>query len=70
LEQAGLVVSPKRGRFPITDVGRKLLLEKPPKIDIGFLERFESFRAFRNIAKKPDAQSHSDAPTGDVVGAN
>jgi restriction system protein len=47
LLHAGLVASPKRGFVVITDVGREILRESPPKIDRKFLERFETFRAFR-----------------------
>jgi restriction system protein len=47
LLHAGLVASPKRGFIAITDLGREILREKPPKINYKFLERFESFREFR-----------------------
>ncbi len=49
LQQAGLVESPRRGHFRITERGRQVLKESPKRIDIGFLERFEEFRAFRSI---------------------
>lgn len=48
LEQAGLVDSPKRGVFLITDRGRELLKEKPQEIDIALLDRYEEFRQFRS----------------------
>lgn len=47
LEQAGLLTSPRRGHFQITDRGRAVAAEPPTRIDIGFLEQFEEFRAFR-----------------------
>lgn len=54
LEQAGLVSSPKRGQFVITDGGQELLLEKPTRITIGLLDRYEKFQEFRSSSKKPD----------------
>src|SRR5262245_45985136 len=43
LDYAGLVRSPRRGHFQITDRGRTVLQEAPARIDIAFLERFEDF---------------------------
>jgi restriction system protein len=48
LKQAGLVESPRRGSFVITDDGRAVLLEAPPKININYLKKFEKFRTFQN----------------------
>jgi len=52
LEQAGLVHSPKRGRFVITPTGQALLAEQPDKINIALLDRYEKFRVFRNASRK------------------
>ena len=41
--QAGLVARPKRGFNEITDEGKKLLAEKPPRIDTKLLARYPSF---------------------------
>ena len=51
LEQAGLLVSPKRGRFQITPEGKVFLETSPTKITIASLDQFEKFRAFRASAK-------------------
>lgn len=59
LEQAGLVSSPQRGHFLITDRGRSLLVEKPARIDISLLERYSEFQEFRNASRK---NSSSNAP--------
>lgn len=48
LKQAGLIRSPKRGIFHITEQGNKLLAENPSKIDAAFLNRYEGFREFRS----------------------
>lgn len=47
LKQAGLLDSPRRGVFKITNDGKQLLAEKPTRIDMKLLERYESYRAFR-----------------------
>ena len=47
LEQAGLLVSHKRGHFQISDRGREVLGSPPPRIDMKFLEQYPEFRAFR-----------------------
>jgi restriction system protein len=52
LSKAGLVSSPRRGIFLITDQGRALLSEKPERIDIPILESYEKFREFRKASKK------------------
>jgi restriction system protein len=47
LKKAGLLEDPKRARFQITQRGLDLLKEKPEKINIKYLERYEEFIAFR-----------------------
>lgn len=63
LEQAGLVHSPKRGRFVITPTGQALLAEQPDKINIALLDRYEKFRVFRNASRK-GAVAPASTPTG------
>lgn len=57
LKQAGLLDSPRRGVFKITHDGKKLLAEKPTRIDMKLLERYESYRAFRLRGKRANASS-------------
>lgn len=47
LQQAGLLVSPRRGHFQITPRGRDALNSPPPRIDIKFLEQYPEFVEFR-----------------------
>ncbi|TXI18327.1 MAG: restriction endonuclease [Nitrosomonas sp.] len=51
LEQAGLLISPKRGKFQITAEGKKFLETKPDKITITSLTQFDKFRTFRASIK-------------------
>jgi restriction system protein len=54
LDHAGLLRSPRRGHIQITERGRAVLQEAPPRIDIALLERFEEFREFRRAADRPE----------------
>jgi len=36
-----------RGRVQITDLGRRILTENPPRIDVKFLKQFPSYREFK-----------------------
>jgi restriction system protein len=54
LKQAGLLHSPKRGVFQITEAGRALLAENPRRIDNALLERYDAFREFRSRRRDPN----------------
>jgi restriction system protein len=54
LQQAGLLLSPRRGHFQISDRGREVLKSAPTRIDVKFLEQYPEFVEFRT-------------PKGDVV---
>lgn len=47
LLKAGLVEATGRGRFKMTEAGAKVLASPPKRIDIKYLERFPSFKEFR-----------------------
>src|SRR5207237_3065157 len=47
LHQAGLLTSPRRGQFQLTDRGRDVLNHAPHRIDIRFLEQYPEFVEFR-----------------------
>jgi restriction system protein len=47
LKQAGLLQSPKRGVFRITEPGLALVAEKPDRISVDLLDRYAAFQAFR-----------------------
>ena len=49
MTKAGLLSSPKRGQFQITDRGNQVLAEKPDAISVAFLEQFPEFIEFRNL---------------------
>jgi restriction system protein len=63
LEQGGLVTSPQRGHFLITDRGRKVLKSPPKRIDIKFLDQYPEFLEFRtakSTTEKPSAPVASE----------
>jgi len=57
LKQAGLLSSPKRGYFRITEQGIKLLAERPEKINAAMLERYSEFQEFKNRKKEQSKTS-------------
>jgi len=52
LQQAGLVETPQRGHFRITERGRQALENAPERITIGFLQKFPEFVEFRSPARR------------------
>lgn len=54
LKHAGLLDSPRRGIFTITERGRKILESNPIKIDNKVLLQFEEFKKFKSRKKKND----------------
>lgn len=59
LKQAGLIDYPSRAILRITERGKKVLSESPSRIDIGYLERFEEFLAFRATVNVAEGQAES-----------
>ena len=58
LKKAGLLSSPKRGVIQITDRGRKILSQKPERLNRAFLEQFPEFVEFQersNAEAKPES---------------
>lgn len=56
LKKAGLLESPKRATFVITQVGLDTLKKKPARIDAKYLKQFPSFLEFQN-ASRSDSDS-------------
>ena len=57
LKQAGLLESPRRGLFRITQRGRGLLKEQPERIDVSLLERYPEFVEFRGKRRPRKSQA-------------
>src|SRR5690554_3546684 len=66
LTQAGVLESPKRGKFHISDRGRKILSEGPDRISIKYLERFDEFQEFRQASNKNRTQKVTHATDDDT----
>ena len=54
LKAAGLLDNPVRGRVRISDLGRRILAEKPQTINIRFLRQFPSYCEFIGKAQPKD----------------
>jgi restriction system protein len=59
LKAAGLIENPVRGRVRISDVGRKVLVQKAPPINMKFLKQFPAYRDF--IGKSAPADRGEDS---------
>lgn len=59
LKKSGLIESPKRALFNITELGLKTLDEKPSRIDIKYLRRFPAFLEFQNVSKSDEETEES-----------
>lgn len=62
LTQAGLLQRTGRGRFVITEDGRRALQSAPSRIDVEFLKRFPSFREFQSRSRS-DSEGRTDDET-------
>jgi restriction system protein len=63
LMKAGLIESPRRGIFRVTERGLTVLGENPTRIDLKYLRRFPEFVQFQTVAtdkKKPKAEPSSN----------
>jgi restriction system protein len=64
LEQGGLLTTPRRGYFAISDRGREVLTAPPGRIDIKFLEHYPEFIEFRRPKAAGEEPSISTTATG------
>lgn len=65
LKKAGLLDSPRRATFVITDVGRETLTKNLERIDARYLRQFPSFLEFQNISRNDNEVEEEiiNAPT-------
>jgi restriction system protein len=68
LQQAGLLMSPRRGHLQISARGRTVLESPPERIDIRFLGRYPEFVEIRSRSEvgKPSVEAGSLEPESDT----
>lgn len=66
LKKAGLIASPRRGYFRITDAGRALLATQPERIDNRLLRQYPSFQAFQQQKNEQTPTEPPAAPTDET----
>jgi restriction system protein len=66
LKKAELLRAPRRGVFTITDRGKSVLAQNPPKIDLKLLEQFPEFLVFKAKSKTVAEGEHPE-PTRSVA---
>ncbi len=61
LKKAGLLEDPKRGCFKITERGKKVIADKPSKVNMNYLRRFPEFVEFRDTVRdKEDEETKKE----------
>lgn len=60
LAKAGLLTSPKRNVHIVTERGRAVLLQNPPRIDNAFLARFDGFTEWIDQSAKVSSESKDE----------
>src|SRR5437773_3938006 len=63
LQQAGLLVSPRRGYFQLSPRGQEVLKSPPARVDIRFLEQYPEFVAFRTPKEENENTPPQSLPT-------
>ena len=61
LKKAGLLLSPRRGYFQITERGRSVVQENPPAVNVKYLEKFPEFVQFKSIRKEKQESEESES---------
>jgi restriction system protein len=61
MKRAGLLSSPRRGIYRITERGQEVLKSPPPRIDIEFLEQYPEFADFRSPSALPQLKGTDPA---------
>ncbi len=65
LKKAGLIDSPKRATFVITDMGRQTLSKSPEKIDTKYLRQFPLFLEFQNASRNGN-ETEEETATAEI----
>jgi restriction system protein len=65
LERGGLLSSPKRAHFQITERGREVLQDPPNEVSIKFLSQYPEFQEFRSRSSK-NIEGESDDESSDT----
>ena len=63
LKSAGLLASPTRGRVHISPLGRQVLTENPPALNVRYLKRFAPYREFVGKAEAKTAGAETNPTT-------
>lgn len=62
LKKAGLLLSPRRGYFQITDRGHTVVQENPSEVNVKYLERFPEFLEFKTGRKEGSLEDSGPGP--------
>ena len=62
LKKAGLISSPKRARFCLSEEGIKALQKGAERVDLEYLSQFDSYKEFQGTKRKNDPGTSNDTP--------
>lgn len=66
LKAAGLVESPKRGRVRITELGRTVITQNPPIVNLKYLQQYPAYLEFRERSSEKEETSGESQDTEPV----
>lgn len=67
LKAAGLIESPRRGVYRLTDRGRSVLAQKPSSLGMNFLSQYPEYVAFRQPSTEQIARQNHTPPDTNVT---
>lgn len=67
LKKAGLLISPSRANFQITNEGKKIVENNITDLDSKYLRKYDSFLEFENLSHRQDRQRQSSEENRDAA---
>lgn len=67
LKKAGLLISPSRANFQITNEGKKIVENNITDLDSKYLRKYDSFLEFENLSHRQDRQRQSSEENQDAA---
>ncbi len=67
LKKAGLISSPSRSNFQLTEIGKQAVMLGVQHIDLDYLQKFESFRSFYRPVKADASDDKSQEADAEII---
>jgi restriction system protein len=66
MSQAGLILRPERGRYVLSERGKKVLQDNPERVDLTVLQQFPEWREFRGRKREKHAETSVSVVSDEV----